>query len=312
MNQTILVAGGTGNLGGRIIKALVKRGAEVRAIVRNGSEPEKIAKLTELGAKVVTVDMSDVAQLKQACQGVSCVVSALAGLHDVIVDSQIKLLDAAIAAGVPRFIPSDYASDFTKLPAGENRNFDLRKEFHQYLDKSSLAQPPGTGIAATSILNGAFADILGYGTPVYNVKNYSVGYWGDKQDWKIDFTTMDDTADYTAAAALAKPSLGEIDSTTPRILRIASFQISPNELIAVGAEVKKTEFKLIPMGSMEDFSASNKQERSAHPEGEKELYPSWQGKQYLHSMFSVQNTPLDNDRYPDVQWTSAIDVISKI
>jgi NmrA-like family len=304
MKLTILVAGGTGNLGGRIIKALIKRGAEVRAIVRNGSEPEKITKLTELGAKVITVDMSDVDQLKQACQGVSCVVSALAGLHDAIVDSQIKLLDGAIAAGVPRFIPSDYSADFTQLPAGENRNFDLRKEFHQYLDKSSLAQPPGTGIAATSIMNGAFADILGYGTPVYNAKNYSVGYWGDKSDWKIDFTTMDDTADYTAAAAL--------DSATPRILRIASFQISPNELVAVGTEVKKTEFKLIPMGSMEDFSASNKQERSANPEGEKELYPSWQGKQYLHSMFSVQNTPLDNDRYPDVQWTSANDVISQI
>jgi NmrA-like family len=296
MKPTILVAGGTGNLGERIIKALIKRGAEVRAISRQGSKPEKIAKLTELGAKVVTVDMSDIAQLKQACQGVSCVVSALAGLHDVIVDSQIKLLDAAIAAGVPRLIPSDYSSDFTKLPAGENRNFDLRKEFHQYLDKPS--------IAATSILNGAFADILGYGTPVYNVKNYSVGYWGDKSDWKIDFTTMDDTANYTAAAA--------IDTSTPRILRIASFQISPNELVAVGAEVKKQGFKLVPMGSMADFSASNKQERSANPEGEKELFPSWQGKQYLHSMFSVQNQPLDNDRYPDVQWTSAIDMISKI
>jgi NmrA-like family len=297
MNQPILVAGGTGNLGGRIIKALIKRGAEVRAIVRNGSEPEKIAKLTALGAKVITVDMSDVEQLKQACQGASCVVSALSGLHETIVDSQTKLLDAAIAAGVPRFIPSDYASDFTKLPAGENRNFDLRKEFHQYLDKSP--------IAATSILNGAFAnEILSYNTPLYNVKNYSVGYWGDKQDWKIDFTTMDNTADYAAATA--------IDSSTPRILRIASFQISPNELVAVGEEVKKTEFKLIPMGSMADFSASNKRDRAAHPEGEKELFSSWQGMQYLYSMFSVQNQPLDNDRYPDVQWTSAFDVISKI
>jgi NmrA-like family len=296
MKPTILVAGGTGNLGERIIKALIKRGAEVRAIVRNGSKPEKIAKLSELGAKVITVDMSDVGQLKQACQGTSCVVSALAGLHDVIVDSQIKLLDAAIAVGIPRFIPSDYSADFTKLPAGDNRNFDLRKEFHQYLDKLP--------IAATSILNGAFADILSYNTPLYDVKNYSVGYWGDKSDWKIDFTTMDNTADYTAAAAL--------DASTPRILRIASFQISPNELVAVGAEVKKKEFKLIPMGSMADFSASNKQERSANPEGEKELYPSWQAKQYLHSMFSVQNIPLDNDRYPDIQWTSAFDVISKI
>jgi hypothetical protein len=220
----------------------------------------------------------------------------LAGLHDVIVDSQTLLLDAAITAGVPRFIPSDYSSDFTKMPEGENRNFDLRKEFHQYLDKSP--------IAATSILNGAFADILSYNTPLYQPNDHSVAYWGDNPDWKIDFSTMDNTADYTAAAAL--------DATTPRILRIASFQISPNELIALGEEVKKTKFKLVPMGSLEDFSASNKWERAAHPDGEKEMYPQWQAMQYLYSMFIVQNQPLDNDRYPDVQWTSATDVISKI
>lgn len=66
------------------------------------------------------------------------------------------------------------------------------------------------------------------------------------------------------------------------------------------------------MGSLEDFSASNKRERAAHPEGEKELYSSWQAKQYSYSMFSVQNKPLDNDRYLDVHWTSVVDVISKI
>ncbi len=296
MKQTILVAGGTGNLGGRIVKALIKRGASVRVLSRNNIERVKIKKLTELGAEIIAIDMSDVEELKNACLSVSCVVSALAGLDDVIVDSQTLLLDAAITAGVPRFIPSDFASDFTKMPEGENRNFDLRKEFHKYLDKSP--------IAATSILNGAFADILSYNTPLYNPNNHSVAYWGDNSDWKVDFSTMDNTADYTAAAAL--------DSATPKILRIASFQISPNELIAIGSEVKKTNFKLVPMGSLEDFSASNKKERAAHPEGEKELYPHWQANQYLYSMFSVQNKPLDNDRYPDIEWTSAIDIISKI
>ncbi len=296
MPQKILVAGATGNLGERIVKALIKRGAQVRILNRNETTRAKTKKLAELGAEVIAVNMSDVEELKLACQDVSCVVSALAGLHDVIVDSQTLLLDAAIAAGVPRFIPSDFASDFTKLPEGENRNFDLRKEFHQYLYKSP--------IAATSILNGAFADILSYNTPLYQPDEHSVAYWGDNPDWKIDFSTMDNTADYTAAAAL--------DSTTPQILRIASFQISPNELIAVGEEVKKTKFKLVLIGSLEDFSASNKRERAAHPEGEKEMYPQWQAMQYLYSMFNVQNKPLDNDRYPDVQWTSAIDVISKI
>jgi hypothetical protein len=35
----------------------------------------------------------------------------LAGLREVVIDAQKKLLDAAIAAGVPRFIPSDYSLD---------------------------------------------------------------------------------------------------------------------------------------------------------------------------------------------------------
>ena len=49
-------------------------------------------------------------------------------------------------------IPSDYSIDFTKFKDGENRNLDLRREFHQYLDSTS--------IAATSIFNGAFMDML--------------------------------------------------------------------------------------------------------------------------------------------------------
>jgi hypothetical protein len=46
-------------------------------------------------------------------------VSALSGLREVIVDAQKVLLDAAVAASVPRFIPSDYSLDFTEFKDGE-------------------------------------------------------------------------------------------------------------------------------------------------------------------------------------------------
>jgi uncharacterized protein YbjT (DUF2867 family) len=296
MKTTILVAGATGDLGGRIIKALISKGANVRALVRQNSDVDKVEALINLGAKVVQVDLADAEALKQACTGVSCVVSALAGLREVIVDAQLLLLNAAVAAGVPRFIPSDFSSDFTQILEGENRNFDLRKEFHIHLAKAN--------IAATSIFNGAFAEVLRYNTPFYNLKNNTVGYWGDNADWKVDFTTKDNTAEFTAAAAL--------DATTPEILRIGSFQISANEIAAMGNEVKKTEFKLLPMGSLAELSQYNKRDRAANPEGENQLYAKWQQRQYMHSMFSVQNNPLDNERYPDIKWTSALEVISKI
>ena len=86
MNTTILVAGGTGNLGGRIIKALLQRGARVRAVVRNESDRTKVNALVQQGVEVSRLDIADAAALTQACQGVACVVSALAGLSEVIVE----------------------------------------------------------------------------------------------------------------------------------------------------------------------------------------------------------------------------------
>jgi hypothetical protein len=294
MENLILVAGGTGDLGQRIITALRKRNANVIAIVRHTSDSLKIEELQGIGVKVIKLDTTNLTELTNACKGVTCVVSAMAGLQQTMVYAQSILLDAAIAAGVPRFIPSDFSSDFTQIADGENRNFDLRKIFHKKLDASPIAY--------TSIMNGAFTDILFYNTPFYNLKDNTVAYWGDDANFKVDFTTKDDTAMFTAAAAL--------DATTPKILRIASFSISPNQLVALASNLKNIPFKLIPMGSLEALSAYNKKERAANPQGENELYPKWQGSQYMHSMFSAQNIPLDNERYPGLTWTSAETIFS--
>jgi NAD(P)-dependent dehydrogenase (short-subunit alcohol dehydrogenase family) len=285
--QLILVAGATGNLGQRICRELMKRNAQVRAVVRSGSDPEKTSILEKMGIEVLQVDLSNQAELQASCAGVSCVVSALAGLKDAIIDTQTQLLDAAVAAGVPRFIPSDFSSDFTQIPAGENRNFDLRKEFGAYLDQSP--------IRATSIFNGCFADILRYNTPLFNVPEKTVAYWGEKTDWQIDFTTMDDTAAFTSLAAM--------DDSAPRSLSIASFSVSPNDLIALGEKHKGSTFKLVDMGSMADFSAYNRMQRAANPAGENELYPKWQQSQYLYSMFVSHHESLDNDRYAGLSWS---------
>jgi NAD(P)-dependent dehydrogenase (short-subunit alcohol dehydrogenase family) len=282
MDKLILVAGATGTLGQKICRELIKRNAHVRAIVRDTSKKEKVDVLQKMGVEIVSEK-----DLIAACTGASCVVSAVAGLHDVIVDMQVKLLHAAVAAAVPRFIPSDFSTDFTLMPAGENRNFDLRKEFHTQLDQSP--------IQATSIFNGCFADILRYNTPLFNVPEKTIAYYDDKADWKIDFTTMDDTAAYTAMAAL--------DESTPKSLRIASFRVSPNDLVHLSEQHKGSKFQLVHRGAMSDFSAYNKTQRAAHPEGEKELYAKWQQSQYLYSMFLVHHPALDNDRYPELSWS---------
>jgi nucleoside-diphosphate-sugar epimerase len=124
-DSTIVVAGATGNLGGRIARALLERGASVKALVRRGTARDKLERLQEIGVTIARVDFGSASQVTMACLHASCVVSALQGLRDVIVEMQRALLDAAIQAGVPRFIPSDYSIDFTRFPAGENRNLEM-------------------------------------------------------------------------------------------------------------------------------------------------------------------------------------------
>jgi len=289
MRNTILVAGATGNLGYRICMALINKGANVKALLREDSDPDKSEKITAAGITVVRVDYNDIAQIAAACIDVDCVVSALAGLSDVIVDIQKLLLDAALEAGVSRFIPSDFCTDYNLLVPGENRNFDLRREFTAYVDS--------TPIKVSSVFNGAFADILKYNTPILDLKNRTIAYWGKKADWKLDFTTMDNTAAFTAEVAM--------DKDAPRDLHIASFQISPKML---SSEIKSTTgqvFETHEISSMEEFAKVIQKQRSENPAGEHELYAKWQQAQYLYSMYAAQRPNLDNSRYPDLKWTTA-------
>ncbi len=293
-DSTIVVAGATGNLGGRIARALLERGASVRALVRHGTAQDRLDRLHKLGATIASVDLNSPSQLTPACAGASCVVSALQGLRDVIVEAQTVLLDAAIKAGVPRFIPSDYSIDFTRFPPGENRNLDLRRDFHNRLEK--------TLISATTIFNGAFADMLTGQMPLILFKLKRVLYWGNA-DQRMDFTTIDDTASYTASAAL--------DPSTPRFLRIAGDQLSARELTEIVSEVTEERFHLLRAGSLGMLGALIKVSRTFAP-GEKELYPAWQGMQYMRNMFDgrAKLEPLDNNRYPGICWTSARNVLS--
>ena len=290
MKKSILVAGATGNLGNRICRELIKRGAEVSALVRASTNAEKIEVLKKMGVKVFEVNVYNIEVIAKVCTGVDCVVSALAGLGDVIVDLQKRILDGAIKAGVPRFIPSDFCTDYNDLVPGENRNFDLRREFKKYLDN--------TPIKASSIFNGAFADILKYNTPTLNLKDKSIGYFGDKADWKLDFTTMDDTAAFTAEVAL--------DDNAPRNLQIASFQVSPNMIWAEVKGATGQEFTIRQLSGLQEYAQFIKKQRADNPAGENELYAKWQQSQYMYSMFSTQHRKLSNERYTNLSWTTSL------
>jgi nucleoside-diphosphate-sugar epimerase len=295
MNNVILVAGATGNLGERIVQALLKKSAEVRILVRPTSNAEKINGLQKLGAKVFMVNMNNEQEIVEACIGVDCVVSALSGLEDVIVGTQKILLDAAVTAGVRRFIPSDFSLDFTNLPAGQNRNLDFRRTFLKYIDTKD--------IAATTIFNGPFADLLKDEMPMILFKQKKILYWGNA-DYRMDFTTIDDTAEFTANVAL--------DPTTPRFLRIAGNQITARELAETMSDITGNKFRLFRPGGLGLLGIITKIAKTIAP-GKKDLYPAWQGMQYMRDMLDERGKidVYDNSRYPNIKWTSVKEMLSK-
>lgn len=293
--STIIVAGATGDLGGRITAALTAQGADVRALVRPSATGTALDHLSSTGATLVRVDLTDVAQVSAACQGADCVVSALSGLREVILDAQTVLLDAAVHAGVPRFIPSDYSADFTRTAPGHNRNFDLRREFMGRADRAP--------IGVTSILNGAFLDMLGNEMPIIQGRIRRVLHWGHA-DQPLDFTTRDDTTAYTAAAAL--------DRTTPRLLRIAGGTVSPTDIARTLTATTGNTHRTLRVGSVGALSRTARLARILAPDKPDPVFPAWQGMQYMVDMFSgdARLQPLDNDRYPHLPWTSVQDQLA--
>ena len=93
--STILLAGAAGDIGSRIAKALIARGASVRALVRTDASVADRDRLSSLGATVASADATNVGSVAAACEGALCVVSALNGLREVIIDRQTVLLDTA-------------------------------------------------------------------------------------------------------------------------------------------------------------------------------------------------------------------------
>ena len=106
----ILVTGGTGFIGPRVVHALRERDKEVRALVRNPSG-KAATMLAAWGAELVRGDMTDRESLRGAVEGSEVVVHLVAirqgsgeQFRRVMEDGTRDLVAAAKEAGVKRFV----------------------------------------------------------------------------------------------------------------------------------------------------------------------------------------------------------------
>ncbi|MBV9214381.1 MAG: NAD-dependent epimerase/dehydratase family protein, partial [Actinobacteria bacterium] len=109
----VFVTGGTGFIGGRLVRKLRDRGDEVVALARS---PDKALDLERIGCELVLGDLTDTGAIRRGLDRADAAIHAAAiykvGIprseHEHMYDTNVRgterVLDAAVEAGVPRVV----------------------------------------------------------------------------------------------------------------------------------------------------------------------------------------------------------------
>jgi uncharacterized protein YbjT (DUF2867 family) len=153
MKKTILVVGGTGYLGSKVIRFLLQQDIIVRALVRSESDSQK---LNDLGVVTFIGDITKSDTLSAPLDGVDAVITTAIGYSQRKKGDSLKnvddlgnrnLVDAVAKAGTKRFV---FTSILTAEKAQSVPHFWQKKLIEDYLDKKNVPY--------VSLRPGAFLD----------------------------------------------------------------------------------------------------------------------------------------------------------
>src|SRR5918997_5423354 len=149
----VLVVGATGSLGGKVVDELLKRGKNVRALVRPTTDASR---LEGRGVEIARGDMLDLDSLVAAMNGADAVVTTAAGYtrggknaHDIDTVGNANLAEAAHRAGVRRFVLTSI------LTCDQTPN--VPHFWHKKVAEDRLEQE---GVPFVALRPGAFLDMI--------------------------------------------------------------------------------------------------------------------------------------------------------
>lgn len=145
----VFVTGGTGFIGGEIVRQLRDRGDEVVCLVRN---PEKGEKLAALGCELINGDLTDREAIRQGLEGCDAAIHAAAmyevgipasqhpAMYEANVTGTESVLEAALDAKTPRIIHVSTCGVFgnTHRKVVDETYEHPGKEFTSYYEETKL------------------------------------------------------------------------------------------------------------------------------------------------------------------------------
>ena len=236
--RNVILIGAGGSLGTPVLQEL-KKSFNTTILTRQSSKSTFPSDV-----KVITIaDDYPESDLVAAFEGQDAVVSTITSFGT---STQKRFTDAAVKAGIKRFVPAEFGSDSENYPELVDMApavWGAKKEQLDYIKSKDL---PWTAIA-----NGAFFDWL---------FTFTKGHFGQIDFDKKTMTIFDDgNAKFSAtntgqvARAVAKALL-KPEETKNRFLFIQSFSISQNQLHAALEKVTGDKFAVTKVESKKWFA----------------------------------------------------------
>ncbi|CAN4099806.1 unnamed protein product [Withania somnifera] len=253
----VLVVGGTGYMGKRIVKASLAQGHTTYVLQRPeiGLDIDKLQMLLsfkEQGARLVEASFSDHQSLVEAVKEVDIVICTMSGVHfrshNILL--QLKLVDAIKEAGnIKRFLPSEFGMDPALMRHAIEPGrvtFDEKMEVRKAIEEAGI---PYTYISANCFAGYFVGNLSQLGTlvpPKDKVCLYGNG------SVKVVYMDEDDVATYTIKSIDDPRTLNKTV-----YLRPPENILTQRELIAKWEKLKGTELEKISI-SEKDFLSSIK------------------------------------------------------
>lgn len=202
-----------------MLNALIKSKFNVTVIVRASTAatfPDSV--------NVVTVDYSSVDSVTEALKGQDAVVSTV-GTPGIL--GQNLFIGAAVAAGVKRFLPSDFGCDLGNPLTGALPVYKNKKAIHKKLQDAAAANPDFT---YTLVCNNAFLD---FGIKAQTILSWKEGKpkFYDGGNAVFSATTLDSVGEAVAGV------LNHPEETRNRFVYIKDIDITQSKLLEIAKRV---------------------------------------------------------------------------
>ncbi|RSL43547.1 hypothetical protein BHE90_017187 [Fusarium euwallaceae] len=282
---TVGLAGITGKFGRLLASKLLQSPSiHLRGYAR---DPSKVvpALAESPRLKLFKGEAFDDTAIKPFVTGCDVVVCAYLGADDLMVDGQKKLIDACEEAGVPRYVASDWALDYTKLSLGELFPKDPMIHVKAYLETKKA-------VKGVHVLIGGFMDpIFSPLFQVWDPEAKTLRYWGEGDEpWEA--TSYDNAAEFTAAVIADTSAIG--------IKKYLGDRKSIKEIAATFQEVYGIQPKLERLGSLDGLKTQMNALRAKNPS---DVF-SYMFLFFMYYWLNGQTfvgPATDNERYPEVK-----------